>query len=206
MPITVILATNNEGKLREFAALLGDLPVQLVAARDAGVTEFPPETGDTFAENARAKAEFVRTVTQAPAIADDSGLIVDALGGAPGVYSARYGGPGLTDVDRWRLLLDALRDVPTAARTARFVSVLALSLPDGTTIDAEGRVEGGIASAARGTYGFGYDPVFIANGHARTLAEIPDCEKNAISHRAVALRALRPRLIAALAEYAQSHG
>jgi XTP/dITP diphosphohydrolase len=184
--------------MREFPALLADLPVHLVSAREAGVSSFPPETGETFAANARAKAIHVTAETGLPALADDSGLVVDALGGAPGVYSARYGGPDATDTDRYALLLDALQGVSPEARTARFVAVLALSLPGGTVIDAEGRLEGAIANAARGTNGFGYDPIFLVGDTDRTLAELTDDEKNGISHRARALAALRPRLLAAL--------
>jgi XTP/dITP diphosphohydrolase len=195
---TLVLATNNAGKVREFAALLIDLPVRLVAARDAGVLAFPPETGETFAANARAKAVHVTAETGFPSLADDSGLVVDALGGAPGVYSARYGGPDATDADRWTLLLAALRNVPPEARTARFVAALALSLPDGTLIETEGYLEGMIADAARGTHGFGYDPIFLVGNTGRTLAELADDAKNGISHRARAFAALRPQLLAAV--------
>lgn len=192
----IILATQNTGKVREFAALFTDLPVHLITARDAGVASFPPETGDTFAANARAKAVYIATQTGRAAIADDSGLAVDALDGAPGIYSARYGGPGLSDAHRCDLLLAALRDVPTAERTARFIAAMALALPDGTLIEAEGRLEGSITDAPRGMNGFGYDPIFVVAGTERTLAEYSDDEKNGISHRAWALDALRPRLLA----------
>jgi XTP/dITP diphosphohydrolase len=183
--------------MREFTALLADLPIHLLTAHEAGVRAFPPETGETFAANARAKALHVTAETGLPALADDSGLVVDALGGAPGVYSARYGGPDADDADRNALLLDALRDIPPATRTARFVAVVAFSLPDGTVIDTEGRLEGAIADAPRGTNGFGYDPVFLVGDTGRTLAELTDDEKNGLSHRARALAALRPRLLAA---------
>ncbi|MGI8856963.1 MAG: RdgB/HAM1 family non-canonical purine NTP pyrophosphatase [Thermomicrobiales bacterium] len=196
--VSLVLATNNAGKMREFAALLADLPVRLISARDAGVLAFPPETGETFAANARAKAVYVTGETGLPAIADDSGLVVDALGGAPGIYSARYGGPDATDADRCTLLLHALRDVPPEARAARFVAAIALSLPDGTVIATEGRLEGAIADAARGVNGFGYDPIFLVADYGRTLAEFADDEKNGISHRARALAALRPQLLAVL--------
>jgi XTP/dITP diphosphohydrolase len=195
---TIVLATNNAGKMREFAALLADLPVHLMTAREAGVLTFPPETGETFAANARTKAVHVTAETGLAALADDSGLVVDALGGAPGIYSARYGGPDASDADRCSLILDALRTVPPEVRTARFVAAIALSLPDGTIIDADGILEGAIADAARGTQGFGYDPIFLVAGTDRTLAEFVDDAKNGISHRARALAALRPRLLAAL--------
>lgn len=184
--------------MREFAALLADLPARFIAAREAGVATFPPETGATFAENARAKAAFVTIATGLPAIADDSGLTVDALGGAPGVYSARYGMPDMSDADRWRLLLDNLRAVAPGKRAARFIAAVALSLPDGTVHAAEGRLEGSIAASARGGNGFGYDPVFLVGETGRTLAEMTDDEKNLLSHRARAVAALRPALIDAL--------
>jgi len=194
----LVLATNNDGKVREFRELLTDLPFVVVAARDVGVNAFPPETGATFAENARAKARFVTTFTGQPALADDSGLIVDALDGAPGVLSARFGGEGLDDRGRVLLLLERLQAVPQASRAARFIAALALSLPDGRLIESEGVLEGTIAEEPRGSAGFGYDPVFVVGHAGRTLAEMPDNEKNAISHRARALDALRPRLIAVL--------
>jgi XTP/dITP diphosphohydrolase len=194
-----VIATNNSGKLREFDVLLADIPARFIAARDAGVTTFPPETGSTFAANARAKASFVTAETGYPAIADDSGLAVDALDGIPGVYSARYGGSGLSDADRWCLLLENLRSVSPEDRSARFIAAIAFSLPDGTVHEAEGRLEGSIAASARGEYGFGYDPVFLVGDTGRTLAEMADEEKNSLSHRARAVAALRPALVAALA-------
>jgi XTP/dITP diphosphohydrolase len=195
---TLVLASNNAGKLHEFRAILADLPISVIAAGDAGVASFPPETGTTFAENARAKARHVMERTGESALADDSGLVVDALDGAPGVYSARFGGPGLTDHDRCLLLLERLHAVPDAPRAAYFIAALALSLPDGRLLEAEGRLDGTIGEEPRGLGGFGYDPLFIVRGAARTLAELRDDEKNAISHRARALHALRPQLIAAL--------
>lgn len=195
---TLVLATNNDGKVQEFRALLADLPISVIAARDAGVTTFPPETGATFAENARAKARHITQMTGHAALADDSGLVVDALDGAPGVYSARFGGEELTDRGRYLLLLERLRVLPQASRAARFIAALALSLPDGTLHEAEGRLEGRITEEPRGTAGFGYDPVFLVGGTDRTLAQMPAAEKNAISHRARAFAAVRQRLIAAL--------
>ncbi len=194
----LVLATHNDGKVREFRALLADLPITVIAARDAGVNLFPPETDATFAENARAKARFVTASTGKPALADDSGLIVDALDGAPGVLSARFGGNGLDDRGRTHLLLERLRAVPQPSRAARFIAALALSLPDGRLIESAGVLEGTVAEEPRGSAGFGYDPVFIVSGADRTLAEMSDDEKNANSHRARAFDALRPRLIAVL--------
>lgn len=195
---TLVLATNNDSKVHEFRALLAGLPVAVIAAREAGVTDFPTETGATFAENARAKARYITEMTGHAALADDSGLVVDALDGAPGVYSARFGGVGLSDRDRSLLLLEKLRALPQASRAARFIAALALSLPDGALLESEGRLDGSIADAPRGTAGFGYDPIFLVSDTSRTLGEMDDDEKNAISHRAHAFAALRPRLIAAL--------
>jgi XTP/dITP diphosphohydrolase len=190
----IVVATQNAGKVREFAVLLADLPARFVTAREVGVLELPEETGTTFAENAAIKAHAVAEATGLPALADDSGLVVDALGGAPGVFSARYGGAGLTDRDRYTLVLNQLRDAAPAGRTARFVAVLAFVLPDGAMYQAEGYVEGAIVDAPRGSGGFGYDPIFVPYGESRTFAEIPADEKNRMSHRARALAALRPTL------------
>jgi XTP/dITP diphosphohydrolase len=190
----IVVATQNAGKVREFAALLADLPARFVAAREAGVDALPEETGTTFAANAELKARFVADQTGLSALADDSGIVIDALGGAPGVYSARYGGPGLDDRGRYELVLAQLRDVPLAERTARFVAHLAFVLPDGTLHRAEGVVEGTIAEEPRGAGGFGYDPIFVPQGETRTFAEFPEDEKNRASHRARAVAALRPVL------------
>lgn len=200
MAATMVIATGNVGKLREFQALLDDLPLRVISARDAGMTEFPPEVGTTFAENARAKASFVAQATGLPALADDSGLVIDALDGAPGVLSARFGGPDATDTDRWQRVLHLLDGVPPERRTARFVAAIAFVRPDGTMTDAEGIVEGTITDQARGDGGFGYDPIFLVAETDRTLAEMTDDEKNAISHRARALQAIRPALRAFVAE------
>ena len=194
MEATLVIATGNRGKLREFQALLGDLPVRLISAYEAGVTDFPPEVGATFVENARAKAAFVAQATGLPALADDSGLVVDALDGAPGVLSARYCGPDATDEDRWRRVLHLLDDVPAERRTASFVAVVAFAYPNGKEYEEEGILEGRIAREARGTNGFGYDPIFLVDGTDRTLAEMNDDEKNVISHRARALAAILPTL------------
>ncbi len=200
---TLVIATANIGKVREFAALL-DLPgVRIITAADAGVAAWPPETGETFAENAAAKARYALAQTGLPALADDSGLIVDALGGEPGVYSARYGGEGLTDRDRYALLLSRLVTATPAARTARFVASLAFVVPDGRLWHAEGRVEGTIADAGRGENGFGYDPVFVPAGETRTYAEMPASEKHALSHRARAVERIRPVVLRYFAEGAE---
>jgi len=157
----------------------------------------PEETADTYAGNALLKARAAASLTGCVVLADDSGLEVDALGGAPGLRSARYGGPGLDDAGRVRLLLDALRAVPAAERTARFRCVIALIEPDGRERLVEGTVEGCIAEAPRGKGGFGYDPVFFYPPLGRTLAELTEEEKARVSHRAHAVAAAR-RLLGAI--------
>ncbi len=182
----VVLASANPGKLRELQALLSpDLGV--VLADEMGVT-LPPETGSTFAENALLKARAAAQQTGLVAIADDSGLEVDALGGEPGVHSARYAGPEASDDDNIALLLRRLAGVPPERRTARFRSVVVVVTPDGTEFVGEGTLEGRITSEPRGGGGFGYDPVFQPLGETRTLAEMTLEEKNRMSHRAQALR------------------
>jgi len=195
----------NEGKLREFKRMLADLPYEVV-----GLNRFPhyrpgPETGRTFRENAVQKAEAASAATGLPAVADDSGLEVDALGGLPGIYSARYGGPELDDEGRNRLLLEHLAGVEPPLRTARYRVVLALTVPGdggrpGETVVVEGTVEGWIGLEPRGTGGFGYDPIFYLVDEEgrrldRTMAELSPEEKDAISHRGRALRRLREVLL-----------
>ncbi len=189
-----IFATRNRGKLREAAAILGG-SVELIGAEEAGLPEVE-ETGETFDENASLKAEAAAAATGLPSLADDSGLCVDALGGQPGVRSARYGGPGIEagsagDAERRRRLLEALREVPDERRTARFVCVVALAAPGVPTRLARGVCEGRIAREERGAGGFGYDPVFVPAGHDRTFAELPAETKNRLSHRARALATAR---------------
>ena len=191
----LVIASNNAGKIREFRALLAEAPVALIAAREVGITTFPPEDGATFRDNAIAKARFATAEAQLPALADDSGLVVDALGGAPGVYSARYGGPDLTDPERCALVLKELTRLPGAARAARFVAVVACAFPGDIVIDSEGTIEGHIADGPRGNNGFGYDSIFVPDGSLRTFAELSDAEKHAVSHRARAVRALLPQII-----------
>lgn len=191
---TVIIASHNTGKIGEFNALLADLAITVVSARERGIDAFPPEVGATFRENAEAKARFVAGATGAPALADDSGLVIDALNGAPGVYSARYGTDGMDDHDRLMLVLQQMENVPHERRTARFVSVVAFAMPNGAVTSGEGRIEGHIAIAARGSQGFGYDPIFLPEGSDRTFAEMDADEKNQISHRSRALRAVKPQV------------
>ncbi len=188
-----IIATHNVKKLAELERILTPLGISVQTASQAGFA-LPEvdETGTTFAENARLKAESAMRATGRPAVADDSGLVVDALGGAPGVYSARYAGPDASDRDRYEKLLRELADVPDDRRTARFVSAVCCVFPDGTSIDVTGACEGRIARAPRGDGGFGYDPVFLVGD--RSYAELTAAEKDEISHRGRALRALQDAL------------
>jgi len=192
----LLLATNNAGKVRELRRLLSGCGFEVVIPAEAGIALDVEETGATYAENAQLKAQAFAEAAQCLALADDSGIEVDALGGGPGLYSARYGGPGLDDAGRVQLLLRELADVADDARTARYRAVVALAYPaslvsQGSSLGAglfEGAQEGRIARAPHGEGGFGYDPVFVlADG--RTQAEISDAEKDAISHRGQAVRA-----------------
>lgn len=187
----VVLASGNPGKVREFNELLHDLHLEVVPQSSLGVVE-AEETGVTFVENALLKARNAARQTGLPAIADDSGLEVDALHGAPGVRSARYAGPGASDAANLARLLGALAGVPEGARTARFqcVVVFMRHADDPTPLICQGTWEGRIASEARGVNGFGYDPVFQVPSHGCTAAELPAATKNALSHRGQALRRL----------------
>jgi XTP/dITP diphosphohydrolase len=187
----LVVATLNRAKGRELARLLAALHVEIVVLADLPGARLPEETGATYAENARLKARAAARATGLSAIGDDSGLEVDALGGAPGVHSARYGGPGLDDAGRTARLLAALRDVPDVRRTARFRCVLALVGPDRTERVVEGTAEGVITREPRGTGGFGYDPVFFYPPLGRTFAELAADEKSRVDHRGAAVRALR---------------
>lgn len=187
----VVLATKNAGKAREIGRMLEGSGVEIISLEGFPEVELPPETGKTMKENALLKARSVASATGLPALADDSGLEVDFLGGAPGVYSARYSGEKATDEENWKKLLRELEGVPAEKRGARFRCALALAGFDGQEHLFEGVFEGAIAEAPRGTNGFGYDPVFIAFGTGRTAAELAPDEKNRISHRARALEALK---------------
>ncbi len=198
--ITLVIATRNPGKLNEIVALLQGLDVLLVPLDRVGPCVVPPEGGESFQVNARRKAEAVASATGAFALADDSGLEVDALGGQPGVLSARFGGHQATDADRNRLLLESLRDIPIERRTARFRCVIAIAGARGQVHLVEGTCEGRIALAARGTNGFGYDPVFEIPSLGQTLAEVPSAVKNRLSHRAQALTRAREILREVLAK------
>ena len=187
----LVLASDNKNKLREFRTLFENFGVELISKAESGFTEEVEETGETFAENARIKAEAVMRATGLAAIADDSGLCVDALNGAPGVYSARYGGLD-DDAARYRLLLQNMRGSMT--RAAHFHTSVVCLFPDGTELTAEGECPGTIAYAPMGDGGFGYDPIFYYPPFGKTLAEVTPEEKNQVSHRAVALRAFYDKL------------
>ena len=190
MIANIMLATRNAGKIREIREILSDLGAALLDWRDAAPFPEPEESGGTFLENALLKAKAVFEATGYPALADDSGLEVDALGGAPGIRSARYGGPGLTDADRSRKLLDELAAVGDERRGARFHCVAALypaPLARDRGLWTEGFLYGRIAREPRGENGFGYDPVFFVPERGKTVAEMAEVEKNAISHRYRAL-------------------
>ncbi len=190
----LLVASTNPGKLVELRELMADLPVTWLSLADVGLNNMDvEETGDSFAANAILKAQAYSAASGLPTLADDSGLVVDALNGAPGVYSARY---GPTAPERNAKLLKALDGIAFEQRTARFVSVIAVALPGGVLITAEGSVEGQVGmpgSVPRGENGFGYDPVFVMDG-GKTMAELPSAEKNKISHRGRALAKLHPIL------------
>ncbi|QIM21331.1 RdgB/HAM1 family non-canonical purine NTP pyrophosphatase [Phycicoccus sp. HDW14] len=201
----VVLATRNEHKVHELrqilAGLVDELDLEIVSAAEVDGPDVP-ETEVTFLGNARLKAVALAEATGLPSVADDSGLAVEVLGGSPGVFSARWSGShagsgaARADVDRANLglLLEQVADVPDEHRAAAFVCAAVVAMPDGRVEGVEGRVEGVLGRAPRGTNGFGYDPVFHPTGDTRTLAEYTDTEKNAISHRGNAFRALEPVL------------
>jgi XTP/dITP diphosphohydrolase len=185
---TLLLATRNVGKAREIASILEDSGWSFSSLREFDNVGTAEENGETFTDNAIAKARFYATATGVWALADDSGLEVDALGGAPGVYSARYAGENASDADRRQLLLSELAKVSAPERRARFVSVVAIANADGIVLNvSEGICEGTVTFAPRGKGGFGYDPLFVPDGYDQTFAELPESIKNRISHRAQAL-------------------
>ena len=183
----LVLASKNRNKLAEMQTILGELGLEVVLESEVGVDVDVEETGTTFEENALLKAKAVMEASGMAAIADDSGLEVDALHGAPGVYSARYGGKD-SDAARTALLLENMRDVPQEKRTARFVSAIACALPDGRVVTARGVCEGTVLFETRGDNGFGYDPVFFVPELGMTFAEADGARKNAVSHRGNALK------------------
>ena len=187
-----VLASHNKKKMAEMRAILGELGVEVLSQSDVGVDIEPEETGTTFEENSRIKAVAIMEATGLPAIADDSGLVVEALDGAPGVYSARYGGEGLDDTGRWQLLLKNMEGKEN--RACKFVSVICCAFPDGTELMARGEVHGVVAQGPKGEGGFGYDPVFWLPERGKSMAELTAEEKNQISHRGNALRVFKKEL------------
>lgn len=187
-----VLASKNEHKLVEMRQILGELGIEVVLEAEVGVDLEVEETGTTFEENAALKATAVMRATGLPAIADDSGLCVDALNGAPGVYSARYGGEGLLDKRRYELVLEALKG--QTDRRAKFVSCICCVFPDGHQVTARGECPGTIAFAPQGEGGFGYDPVFFVPALRKTYSQMTAEEKNSVSHRGSALRLFKTKL------------
>ena len=186
---TFIMATHNKHKVAELSRILEPMGIHVETA-DLPEVE---ETGTTFEENARLKALSACKTTGLPSVADDSGIAVDALGGAPGVYSARYAGEEATDADRNKKLLEEMKDIPEGKRSARFVSAICCVFPSGEEITVTGVCEGTVAFAPQGKDGFGYDPIFLVGD--RTYAELSPAEKDAVSHRGKALRLLKEELL-----------
>jgi XTP/dITP diphosphohydrolase len=199
LPSTIAIASHNAHKLREIRRICAAWPVSWVTVEDRPDAPWPDveETGDTYLENALLKGRAVAAALELPALADDSGIEVDALGGAPGPRSARYAGVGATDEENLRQLLRAVAGVPAGGRTARYRCVAALCLPTGEEGHEEAECEGGLLSSPRGSGGFGYDPIFVPAGWDRTMAELDPGEKDRISHRGRAFRALGAALEAA---------
>ena len=181
-----VLATNNPGKIREMQEILPEFGIKFVTRKEVGIDIEIDETGSTFLENATLKAKAICSLSGLASIADDSGLMIDALDGAPGVYTSSFGGEGLSDSERCDYLLQQLKD--KKQRNAKFVSTIVCAFPDGEVISAYGECCGKIADAPTGSGGFGYDPVFIAEGFCKTMAELTPDEKNTVSHRGAALR------------------
>jgi len=184
MPFRLVLATHNAGKIRELKEILSALPVELASLADLSLSEETAETGETYAANALLKATAIGRLTGQPTLGDDSGLEVDALGGRPGLHTARYAGPAATNPDRWAKVLSELRDTPWPERTARFKCAMALVKPGSSPQVVEGVCEGMIAVAPSGAGGFGYDPIFYLPEYGCTMAELNQELKNQISHRA----------------------
>lgn len=198
-PPTIVLATRNDHKIRELGRICADWPVRWVSLRDpeaAGAPEVE-ETGETYLDNALLKARAVAAALGLPAIADDSGIEVDALGGRPGPRSARFAGPDSSDAENLQALLAGLKGVPAGGRTARYRCVAAYAEPGGTARHADGVCEGTLVTVPRGEGGFGYDPVFVPVGWDVTMAELTDAQKDRVSHRGRAFRALRALLATA---------
>lgn len=191
----IIAATQNVHKIEEMASILGAFGMDILSQSDVGLGAVDiEETGNTFEENSEIKARAICKMTGEIAIADDSGLAVDALNGEPGVYSARYAGENATDASNNAKLLDALKDVEASQRTGKYVSVITLVYPDGRLLVSRGECTGVLLFSPRGEGGFGYDPLFVPDGTNKTFAEMTAKEKNTISHRAKALNGLRKLL------------
>lgn len=190
----MLVASNNKGKLREFNSILGELGIECISMADMGIDVEVDETGTTFLENAKIKAEEIYKIAKIPTVSDDSGLEVDFLNGEPGVYSARYAGEHGDDLKNNEKLLNKLHAVPYEKRTARFKSVVYLVLDENTQVWAEGSVEGIILTEVKGENGFGYDPLFFSPQLNKTFAEADASEKNSISHRGNAIRELKKKL------------
>lgn len=190
----LLVATSNNHKLGEYAQLL-DLPqLTLISLRDVNIAADAPEDGDTFHANSRQKALYYAQKSGLPTLADDSGIAVDALNGAPGVYSARYGTPDLDDAGRRRQLLARVNACGNVPRTAHFMCVITVVFPDGREYVSEGRCDGVIAPQEAGDGGFGYDPIFFLPAQGCTIAQLSAAEKNAISHRGRAVRGIKPMI------------
>jgi XTP/dITP diphosphohydrolase len=192
-PARIAIATRNAHKLRELARICSDWPVAWVTMKDRAPSDFPDveETGATYLDNALLKARATAAALALPALADDSGIEVDALGGAPGPRSARYGGDDASDERNLRELIRAVKGVPAGGRTARYRCIAALAMPDGSEVHAEGICEGALVTSPRGDRGFGYAPIFVPAGWDNTMAELTDAEKDRMSHRGRAFRGLR---------------
>ncbi len=198
IPPRIAIASRNAHKLREIAQICRDWPVEWVTVHTRDPDDFPvvEEIEDSYLGNALLKSRAVAAALRLPALADDSGIEVDALGGKPGVHSAYLAGPTATDEQNLEALMAALKGVPRAGRVARYRCIVVLAQPDGTYVDAEGVCEGTLEAAPRGAGGFGYDPIFVPAGWDETMAELPPEDKDRISHRGRAFRAMREMLAA----------
>jgi len=192
--IDLLLASQNPGKLAEMRQLLTGLPFRILGPKEVGIDEAPEETGTSFEENAALKARYYATRSGLMAVADDSGISVAALNGAPGLYSSRFGGEGAADADRNRLLIEKLKGVPREERGARFTSAVALARAGEVVFQVSEAVEGFIAEAPMGANGFGYDPLFFYPPFGRTFGEVSQVEKDKVSHRGKAFARLRAYL------------
>lgn len=196
MEKTIVAATGNKHKIKEIEAITAEFGMSIISKDEAGVPDVEiVEDGETFEENSYKKAYEIMKLCGRTTIADDSGLVVDCLNGAPGVYSARFAGTDGDDDANNRKLIGLIKDVPYENRTARFVSVITMVFPDGQSIVARGEVEGHLITEKRGYEGFGYDPLFVPDGYEQTFGELAPEVKNAISHRANALKNLRKKLM-----------